>query len=162
MLYDEVFPAIASFIGRQRGSREDAEDIFQDAVIILMNNTGRAVEIRDRARYVMGIAKHLWLQKRGAQRHLVRFDAYELALQIPDTIDRSPEPARLLRMLQRTGRKCLDLLSDFYFAGLSVKQLAARHGFSSEHSASVQKYKCIEKIRTVIKSSDAKYEDFLD
>jgi hypothetical protein len=40
--------------------------------------------------------------------------------------------------------------------------IAGRFGFSGERSATVQKFKCLEKVRDTIKSKSLSYEDFVE
>jgi len=159
-LYDEVFPVIASLISRQGGSRSDAEDIFQDALIALLDSYQRTI-IQDPTRYLVGIAKHLWVRKARTHGRFLQLDVYERSLTLPDEIASEADASTLLRFLQRAGAKCLDLLSDFYFAGLSVAEIASRHGFATVHSASVQKHKCLEKVRNIVKEKQLRHEDFV-
>ena len=159
-LYDEVFPVIASVISRQGGTRSDAEDIFQDALIALLDSQHRTT-IHDPVRYLVGIAKHLWLRKAKANGRFLKLDDYERSLMLPDELGSEAETSTLLQFLQRAGSRCMDLLSDFYFAGLSISEIALRNGFASVHSASVQKHKCLEKIRNVIKEKQLSHEDFM-
>lgn len=158
-LYDEVYPVVASLISRQGGSRAEAEDIFQDAVLVLLDMNQRET-IRDHRKYLVGIAKHLWLRRaKGGVRYLA-LDDFEQSLSIPEAPSEEGQDA-LLRLLQRSGSKCLDLLSDFYFAGLTIAEVANRHGFTNAHSASVQKHKCVEKLRSVVRGKSYRYEDFI-
>jgi hypothetical protein len=41
-------------------------------------------------------------------------------------------------------------------------KVAQLFGFSGERSATVQKYKCIEKVRETVKQKALTYEDFLE
>ena len=91
----------------------------------------------------------------------LKLDDYEQTLMPPDEIASEIQPSVLLRFLQRAGSKCMDLLSDFYFASLSAAELAVSHGFSSAHSASVQKNKCLEKVRSIVKEKQLQHEDFM-
>ena len=160
-LYDEVFPVIASIISRQGGSRIDAEDIFQDALIALLDSHQRTT-IQDPVRYLVGIAKHLWLRKARTNARFLKLDDYERSLTIPDELASEAETSALIRFLQRAGGKCMDLLTDFYFAGRSIAEIAARHGFATIHSASVQKHKCLVKIRNIVKEKQLRHEDFME
>ena len=160
-MYDDVFPVIAALISRQGGSRSDAEDVFQDALIVLIDMHQRTI-IEDRSRYLVGIAKHLWLKRARTTGRLLKLDDYERALTIPDEQASEVETSALLRFLQRAGAKCMSLLSDFYFGGLSISQITTEHGFATDHSASVQKYKCIEKVRNIVKEKQILYEDFME
>ena len=163
-LYESCFPVVAKFISRQSGSFQDAKDIFHDALVIYLEKTDH-IDFNTRISpeaYLVGIAKHLWLRKFGKDRKNFSTDENIQELSIP--IDFSPtiNENRLLSLLERSGEKCLSLLRSFYFEKCSINELKRRFGFTSEHSASVQKYKCIEKIRETIKQKSIAYEDFFE
>ena len=61
----------------------------------------------------------------------------------------------VLASLERTGKKCLRLLKAFYYDHLSMDDIAARFGFNGRRSATVQKYKCLEKVRENLKTREA-------
>lgn len=160
-LYDDAFPMIALIVSRGGGTPSDAEDVFHDALIALLETRGTMV-IRDHCRYVVGIAKHLWARKSKTNVNLLRLNDFEKKLSIPDVLHVEPSMARLLRLLQRAGARCLDLLHDFYFSQLTISELARRHHLGSPRSASVQKYKCIEKVRNAVAVNNYSYDDFLE
>ena len=160
-LYDEVYPVVASIISRQGGTLAEAEDIFQDALIVFMDQA-RLTMVQDPARYIVGIAKHLWMRRARKENRFLKLDDYEQSLHLPEEVASEVSSSALFLFLQRAGSKCMDLLSDFYFAGLSIAQLSARHGFTTRHSAAVQKHKCLEKIRTIVKEKQLSHEDFLE
>ena len=66
---------------------------------------------------------------------------------------------KLINFLSITGRKCMDLLRSFYFEDKSIQELAKEYKFASLHSASAQKYKCIAKLRSVVKEKSIHYDD---
>ena len=82
----------------------------------------------------------------------------DLAIQPGPTVN----DTKLLDLLERAGQKCMDLLSAFYGEKASLGKISKIWNFSSNHSAAVQKYKCIEKIRDVIKTKALSYEDFFE
>src|SRR6187549_2578695 len=94
--YDDVFPVIASIISRQGGSRSDAEDIFHDALIALIDTHQRTV-VDDSRRYLVGIAKHLWLRRAKTSSRFLKLDGYERALIVPDEIASQVVASTLLR-----------------------------------------------------------------
>lgn len=163
-LYERCFPAVAGFIGQRKGSFADAKDIFHDALIIYhekCQQSGFNVETAPEA-YVLGIARHLWFRKFADDRRKVAPDELNSDFSIPDNYFPTVNENRLLSLLERSGEKCLTLLRSFYFEKCSIQELKVRFGFRSEHSASVQKYKCIEKIRETVKLKSIAYEDFLE
>jgi len=55
----------------------------------------------------------------------------------------------------------MDLLRSFYYDELPLNDIAETYGFSGIRSATVQKYKCLEKVRETVKEKALTYEDFL-
>ncbi|MEO5977463.1 MAG: sigma-70 family RNA polymerase sigma factor [Chryseolinea sp.] len=162
--YRHSYPIVARFVAGMKGTDDDAKDIFQDAVIIYLEKNDQALlePIKDQERYLLGIAKHLWLKKFSKSRHMIKLDEFESLLNIPEDFYPSIRTSLLLQFLESTGRKCLELLSDFYYRKLSMKSIADAYGFSTERSATVQKYKCIEKLREEVKNKSLLYEDFFE
>ncbi|HKZ37053.1 MAG TPA: hypothetical protein VJ184_05355, partial [Chryseolinea sp.] len=109
--------------------------------------------------YIVGIAKNLWLRKFKEDCKKVGLSEMERSIDIPeDSID--PVENKLASILELIGSKCLNLLRAFYYDNLPLQQIKDAFGFSNAHSASVQKHKCIEKIRNTIQKKSMGYEDF--
>jgi RNA polymerase sigma factor (sigma-70 family) len=163
-IYESVFPSVASFVNDMRGSYQDAKDIFQDALIIYFEklSEGRLTVDVSPERYILGIAKHLWLRKFKDDRRKIKLDNFERALHIPEDFYPTVNSSRILQFLEAAGSKCLDILRGFYFEKIPLKGLATQFGYGSEHSAAVQKYKCLEKIRESINERSITYEDFFE
>lgn len=160
-LYVDVFPLVAKFVANRGGSFEDAKDIFHDSLVILYEKIGDAKLPGGIAedRYLVGIAKHLWLRKFREDHKMIGLDDMEKGISIPeDYFDSSDN--RLVSLLELTGRKCLELLRAFYYDNLAIQEITNVFGFSSDHSASVQKHKCIEKMRDTVQKRSLSYEDF--
>lgn len=49
----------------------------------------------------------------------------------------------------------MQLLIAFYYDGLSMQDMARRFGFSGTRSATVQKHKCLEKVRAEVKKMES-------
>jgi RNA polymerase sigma factor (sigma-70 family) len=162
-LYERCFPVVARFVSKMRGSFEDAKDIFQDALVIYHEKSlTNDLDIRTTPEaYILGIAKHLWSRK-FKDRQKIATDDLDDSIAVPHDYYPTVNDNLLLRFLETTGEKCLALLRFFYFEESSAKELQQRFGYQSEHSASVQKYKCIEKLRETIKQKSIAYEDFLE
>jgi predicted DNA-binding protein YlxM (UPF0122 family) len=56
------------------------------------------------------------------------------------------------------GKKCLELLQAFYYEQRSMQEIAETFHYKTRHSASVQKHKCLEKVREELKTSSV-YEE---
>lgn len=165
-LYGEVFPVVADIVSKQGGSFQDAKDIFQDALIIFYEKSVAGalhIQLSNEA-YIVGIAKHLWIKKFKSNYRLLSLDALEKEIRLPQDyfVIETAKTNRLLHLLEVAGRKCIELLRSIYYDKLPMNEVSKQHGFSNAHSASVQKYKCIEKIKVIVEQKSLDYEDFTE
>ena len=158
-VYQPGFLQVARYISKQGGSFDDARDIFHDALAIFYEQYQTGKSIESEVNYITGISKHLWLRQKRQSRHVEWEENLPVAV-----LPKEPtlNEGRLLEVLERTGRRCMDLLASFYTERLSLEKISKRFNFSDEHSASVQKYKCLEKVREVVKTKSISYEDFFE
>jgi DNA-directed RNA polymerase specialized sigma24 family protein len=163
-LYERAFPFVAKFVSARHGTFDEARDIFQDALIIYFEKlqTGLVhVRISDEA-YITGIAKHLWLRRYETEIKHVRLDSFEESIVIDSEDSVHADSSKLTLFLERTGKKCMNLLQEFYFRNSSAEDIMKIFGFGSLHSATVQKFKCLEKVRNYVKEKSLRYEDFTE
>jgi len=159
-LYKCAFPSVARYISKMGGSLDEAKDIFQDALAIYYEKAAASalsIKSNDKA-YLTGITKHLWLKKFRKNTLYTPIDGLEVSEQIED----QPSESKLIHFLATAGKKCMDLLRSFYYDQLPLSDVASQFGFSGVRSATVQKYKCLEKVRETVKEKSLTYEDFLD
>ncbi|HVV56230.1 MAG TPA: RNA polymerase sigma factor [Mucilaginibacter sp.] len=157
-LYKNVFPAVARYVSKMGGSFDEAKDIFQDALVIWYEKAITTGMVTHEKAYLMGIAKNLWLKKYQDNNRLVSIDGFDR-----ETEEQSePSESRILSFLKTAGQKCMDLLRSFYYDQLPLTDIAEKFGFSGVRSATVQKFKCLEKVRETVKEKSLTYEDFVD
>lgn len=162
-LYKTAFPVIARYVSKRGGSLEEAKDIFQDAVMIYYEKLVTTHQFPDNEKaYLVGIAKHLWFKNRRDNSHYTPLEAYSFTTDIIYDDHQQPLTAKLLDYLETSGQKCMELLKSFYYDQLPLTDIAAAFGFSGIRSATVQKFKCLEKVRNTVKSKLLSYEDFVD
>jgi len=159
-LYLQAFPAVARYISRKGGTLEEAQDIFQEALLAYYEKVviDQFEPQSSHRAYILGIARNLWLK---AQEKSIRTESIS-DLDLSETSVGQPISEKLLSFLQQAGKKCMDVLQSFYYEKLSMREVSARFGFRSERSATVQKYKCLEKVREQVKAKSLTYEDFVD
>lgn len=158
-LYKTAFPVVAKYIGRMGGSFDEAKDVFQDALVVYYERSVSAESaLNNDIGYLVGTAKNLWLKR-------YRQSNQNLPLNHVDVFDdehESPSNNRLMRFLETAGKKCMDLLKGFYYDELSLTEIADEYGYSGVRSATVQKYKCLEKVRETVKQKALVYDDFME
>jgi len=162
-LYTHCYPRARQMVLALGGSEEAAKDTFQDALIVFYEKSlsGQLSIEHSPAAYIKGIAKRLWQRQRGSDHHLLTFDGFEESLQLPaDWGQPEPRPKlRLFKFLAVAGRKCLDILQAFYYQQMPLRKIAEEFGFRNTRSATVQKHKCLEKIRSEVQQKQLSYEE---
>lgn len=174
LLYKRVFPVVARDVAKRGGTFEEAKDVFHDALLIYYEKMRdqRLTLRHSEAAYIYGVARHLWTKRyKENLRHASLDQLMEGAGSKNDTgmdwTDEAPHASalsndrRLLRLLQTAGRKCMEFLTAFYYEKADMQLLARRFGFSGTRSATVQKFKCLQKVRQVVKEKSLQYEDFV-
>jgi RNA polymerase sigma factor (sigma-70 family) len=159
-LYKSAFPAVAKYVARMGGSIDDAKDVFQDALVIYYEKAmaGNLLAADGKA-YLLGIAKHLWLRKFRQQGNTLPLnDSYEQAEDVEQHVSNN----KVMQFLETAGKRCMELLSAFYYHKLPMKEVAEQFGYGGERSVTVQKYKCLEKVRETVKERSLAYEDFVE
>lgn len=163
-IYRESFPRVALVVRNLGGQPDQARDLFHDALIIYFEkrrNGGLEINSSETA-YLTGIVRHLWFRQFRNQLPTSSLDASgEEVLYYEE--DRQWEylvTNGLNQFLKTAGKKCMELLQAFYYDQQSMQEIASRFQFSSARSATVQKFKCLEKLREQLKTSSLYAEAF--
>ncbi len=159
-LYKKAFPTVARYVARMGGTFEQAQDVFQDALVIYYEKVqSPQANIRSSEKaYLVGIAKHLWSQA-------YKMDSRNQPLGDIDLeviADEQPAANKLMYYLETAGQKCMELLKAYYYDHLAASDAAERFGYSGTRSATVAKYKCLEKVRETVKQNSLSYADFVE
>jgi RNA polymerase sigma factor (sigma-70 family) len=152
------FPSIKRMIRANGGNADDAQDIFQEALIILVNkirNTSFLLTAR-LSTYLFGVSRLLWkdeLRKRNSSftRSLDVPDADNIEAVISDAIEEERIAMLAGKALEELKGRCRELLLLFYEGRLKMKDIAVKMGYSSENTAKNQKYKCLEAAKNRLK-----------
>ena len=161
-LYKKAFPGVARYVSRMGGSFDEAKDVFQDALLTCYEKSV-AGQLNPKANiqaYLFGVARHLWLRK--FQRNMQCLPLDEAEMDRCEVVDEELSARKVMRFLETAGKKCMELLKAFYYDNLAAGDIAELFGFSGERSATVQKYKCMEKVRDTVKERSLTYEDFVE
>lgn len=156
-LYRQGFPPVRRYIGRRGGSLQDAQDVFQDALIVLYEQAvgGTLVLTASASTYLLSISRNLWhqeLRRRARLPHEVL--PTEWAASANEETEALAEPALAVRdYVAQLGEKCKSLLLGFYYFQQPLSQLTQAHGYRSVRSATVQKFKCLERLRHAVRAA---------
>jgi len=142
------------------GTRQDAEDIFQEALVIFCRKAKEYdFQLTSQlSTYLYGICNFLWKdEKRRTQKFLPTEVDDELIkadeASITELIEEDTRVKQAEKVLNELGERCRELLLLFYNGGIRLKDIARKMGYSSEATAKNQKYKCLEAARLKLKES---------
>ena len=161
-VYKEFFPSIRYLIKNNAGLEEDAEDIFQEALYIILKKLQEdEFELSSSfLTYLYSISRNLWLQKLKRTR-LIERNQPELARDL-DTPQNSAEKYRedeekydvFVRQFDNLGEDCKKLLR-LFLGKMSLKQIADEMGYKSEFYAKTKKYLCKEALKRMVENDPA-------
>ena len=154
-LYEKYFGMVNRYVKKNNGTTEEAEDIFQDTMIVLLeklrqNDFYLTASIKT---YIMAISKNLWLKRlRTAHRETKYTEIYDSKFyeEINFAIEQEKNYwDKLQNYIHKISDHCKGLIHDIFFKEKSIQQIQLEYGYSTRHNAQNQKYKCIEQIRKV-------------
>jgi RNA polymerase sigma factor (sigma-70 family) len=153
------FPMILKMIRRYGGTSQDAEDVFQEALIILIRRI-RETDFTLTAKastYLFSVSRFLWKDELKKRMLLIPpdLDSSLLASAQEHELQQAIESENSSRLAEKALNalqdRCRELLILFYEQRLKLKDIAAKMGYSSENTAKNQKYKCLESARQKLK-----------
>lgn len=153
-LYRRNFHQALHYVREHGGHEADAEDVFQDSLIVLYhqvreNNLHLSGSLGG---YLMGISRNLWLKqvfKRGKQAILpeVMPDTQEDSKSVVEVMQATEAESAVSKLLREMGGDCKKVLLLFYFEKMSMKDIQTEMSFGSEQVAKNKKMGCLKKLR---------------
>jgi RNA polymerase sigma factor (sigma-70 family) len=153
-LYEKEFPAVVRHVLSNSGTYDEARDLFQDALVVLVEiakDKRLTINKHGIEKYLFEIARRLWynqLRRKKATKELndntLVIGGMEVEIEFYTEPDKYGD---ILIEIDKLGSRCKELLYHFYYLNRDWKTITEELGYISEGSARNQKYKCLEKIR---------------
>ena len=147
----KIMPQFMGYVKSQGGSKEQAEDIFQEAILVVYKKLAdQNFEFEGSLKtYLFNSAKYMWWRENKSTREVEAVadflgdesDALEEALEKEVKIQKAE------KAIEGLGDKCKQILEAFYYKGLKMVEIAKKFGYGSPKTAKNQKYKCLERAR---------------
>jgi RNA polymerase sigma factor (sigma-70 family) len=155
-VYSDHFGMIRNLVMKNSGSETDAEDVFQDAMVVLFkkfNHSEFKLGVKFKT-YLYSVCRNIWLtelKKRGGK--LARLKDYEhhtdLGYEFTLNWKETQEEAfvKVEKAMKYLGDKCQQILVMYYYRKLSMQEIASALEYADADSAKAQKYKCIRQLK---------------
>jgi len=163
-IYELVYPSVLKYIRNNSGNQEDAEDIFQKALLHVTTKAKvKNYEPVDNFEwYLYGICKNLWLKELSFRKK------WATKAEVKEITDESNAKLMALQILENDRREVylrnFNLLSDnckkvmsLFLKKRKQKEIAEELGYSSETVVRQRVFKCKSKLIKLIKK-DVSYE----
>jgi RNA polymerase sigma factor (sigma-70 family) len=165
-LYEEIFPKIRRYICSNKGSVDDAIDIFQDAMVILCKQarTGNYNLNYDVSGFLFTVCKNRWINKVKRDSRMVRLETQGDKAYLYDftsDIITTEKVKTLKEMIHKLGEKCFKLLQLAVYQQLENPEICTIMGFATVNAVKTQKYKCKQKLLEMIES-DPSYREVIE
>jgi RNA polymerase sigma factor (sigma-70 family) len=167
-IYKQFFGQIKYLVIANSGTNSDAEDLFQDALVVLYQKVSARNLILTCSfnTFLYSVCKHLWLQKLNKRefnneyKELVDLDNCQDSNNI-DELSEEYEKYKLFQQhFQKLNQKDQKVLK-LYIRKISLKEIASIMGYKSEKYAKFRKYLCKEKLKNSI-LNDPKYQEIYE
>nr|WP_321243092.1 sigma-70 family RNA polymerase sigma factor [uncultured Psychroserpens sp.] len=146
-----LYPRIEKLVLSKGGSKDDASDVFQEALIILNRNleTSNFKLTASFYTYLYSVSRFVWsdIQKSLTKQQLQDLNTQEVQV-FQEVIEEKKYQLAEHAFLE-IGKRCQQLLQLFYHQAMSFKDIANVMQFKSSKIAKNQKYKCLQKAKDI-------------
>lgn len=164
-IYKTCSKPVINLVKRNNGSMQDAEDVFQETIIIILKKAKRSEIILTSkfTTYFLGVCRFVWLKKlREKDNKMVTLDP-NLALidstDIETMIEKRERHTFYLQKMKQLSAECQQLIG-LYVDGKKMKEIAKVMGYKTAVYARKRKLICKERFLNRIKQ-DKKYSEFV-
>lgn len=149
-LYKDNYMSVRNYILKNNGNSDDAEDIIQDAVIVIWEKIkhNQLVLQAKLSTLVFAISRNLWLKrlnKLGKQTNIDVIISENLA--VKDETFATENRNIVMRMMENLGANCKDLLTYFYFEGFDMQTIAQKLNYNNADTVKAKKHQCFKHLQ---------------
>lgn len=153
-IYKDNYSLIQHFVINNNGTEDDARDIFQEALIVLYENSrSPGFELNCQIRtYIYSVCRRLWLKKlQYARRFESQVESLEETVSVEEDLGVHEKMSRQYSIMKsamgKIGEPCKSLLEAFYVHHKNMNEIASFFGYTNADNAKNQKYKCLMRLK---------------
>ncbi|MEO1030123.1 MAG: sigma-70 family RNA polymerase sigma factor [Bacteroidota bacterium] len=150
----KLYPRIEKLVLSKGGTKADASDVFQEALIILYRNLQKSDFKLTSSfyTYLYSVSRFIWkdAQKQFSKQELHNLESEQVS--ILDAVLEEQKYRLAEHAFRELGERCQQLLRWFYIKKKTFKAIAELMQFKSEKGAKNQKYKCLQKAKDIYRT----------
>ncbi|ABG58067.1 RNA polymerase sigma factor [Cytophaga hutchinsonii] len=162
LLYKKVYPLVERYIVRNSGKKDDAQDVFQDALLLFYKQI--MLKTYDQKYKVFGylykICIYKWVNKAKKNSKIVFVDEIEkfeepVYDEFTETLIVHADENIIRKLFNPIGEKCIELLTYTTYSSLLLEDIMIRMDFNSVSAVKMQLKRCKEKLLKQIDENPA-------
>jgi RNA polymerase sigma factor (sigma-70 family) len=149
---------VTSYVTRNNGSQDDAEDMLQEALVVLWERvrTGRYEHTAKISTFVFATVKNMWLRKIARSKREIASDMQNDLTpsndgSVLDDMIETEEAEAVSAALNALGDPCRQLLLLYYWEELSMDEIAMQMNFANADTVKSKKYQCKKALRQLLR-----------
>lgn len=156
-LYKKYFNVVLKYVLNNSGTEEEAQDIYQETIIVLYNNARKPDFSLNCAlqTYIYSIAKRLWLKQLNKHSNVFKLSEsadedgtlVDVSAEVKEHEEKEKHLVKMNESLIGLGEPCKTLIEDFYIRHLSMEEISEKFGYTNADNAKNQKYKCLQRLK---------------
>jgi len=155
LLYKDYYRMVEYLVTRNSGSTADAEDIFQEVMLVIFDKSRQPdFELSCAVKtFIYSVGRNLWFKKlRTINRtsNITDFEAFENIAVEDEPADDDGKLQKVTAAMQAMGESCRKILMLFYYQKKNMVEIAAELGYSNAENAKNQKYKCLQQLKSKV------------
>ena len=148
-LYQETLPKVRVYIIKNSGTKEEADDLFQDAVIVFFQKVkeGSFNNNHEIDGFIYTICKNLWIninKRKKVNQKYVDHSMHEHRPednQLDQVINKEKESA-MHQLFNKLDERCRQLMKSIIYDRKSMTEICEELGYKNEQVAKATKYRC--------------------
>lgn len=156
-VYKQYYPMIYKMVVTNRGTSDEARDIFQDGIMVLYEKSlDKNFELRSSpGTFLYSVCYQTWLNKLNRQKKREQ-PGEEIPDQPEDSEHKKEESEHIhywmKQLLQQVGKSCRDILVKKYYEKRRDKEIARDLNLSGADYVKTQRYRCLKQLRELYTS----------
>ena len=160
-LYNKYRDEFLTFGSRYKLDEDTLEDIYQESFLAIRKHAikGKLNDLKSSFKtYLFGIGKNKIFNVLKERKKNISFDDFHLnnfsMEEVESTVqkDLTEEQILLQKHFKKLGKKCKNVLTLFYYRGLSIKEIKEFEDYASENVVKALKSRCLKTLRDMIKN----------
>jgi RNA polymerase sigma factor (sigma-70 family) len=160
-LYQQYSETTYSFITQYGGSRQDAEDVFQEAVVSFIEivKKGKYRMEASIKTFLVSVARNIWMnelkkrERSGYREKQFEYGREQHEADVSHYISDLEKKRQLRELVYQLGEPCRKILLLFYYENLSMRELVDHLPYENEQVVRNKKYKCLQQLTGFIKDN---------